>query len=374
MPETEPAVRYRPGVVLSALLEAAVDAIFLIDDEGTILLSSKSATSLLGFEADDLRGENIKIVMPGSEARHHDDYIQRYLELGEPRIIGIGRDVTARHRDGSLIPVHLSVGEARLGDRRLFVGILRDRTREVEAEREARDHRDRLAHVDRLNTLGAMAAALAHEVNQPLGAIGNYAEAGQQILRSLSGDADARLPEVLGKIAAQADRAGRVVHQLRTLARPQSSERRLADLRALIVATLELTRVDSRFGAVEITQDVPRNLPLVLIDPIQIQQVLLNLLRNAAEAQEAETALPAEIGILVRRRDGEIEVRVRDRGPGVSEEMASRLMEPFRTSKAEGMGLGLAICQSIVSAHGGRLWFENNDPPPGVTFLFTLPL
>jgi len=370
---------------LGALLDAAVDGMVLIDPRGRITRFNRAAERLFGYASDEVLGHNVAMLMPPPYRDEHDGYIARYEHTGERRIIGIGREVTARRKDGSSFPIDLSVGEFRRGEEHGFVGILRDITarkaQELQLRRnaeelqrafgEAEELRGRLTHAGRLGTLGEMVSGIAHEVNQPLTAIATYASACKRLL--LSGQADpAEIAEVLEKISTQAERAGQVIRGLRKLARRQDRVTLPLDINLLVGEVARLVEFEFRNAGWQLRQTLAPGLPSATGDGVQIQQVVLNLLRNAVEAM-TESAQGDTVELSTRRDGDCIEIRVEDRGPGLSPATVQRLFEPFFTTKAQGMGLGLSICKSIISAHGGELLHEPRTGG-GACFLVRLPI
>jgi C4-dicarboxylate-specific signal transduction histidine kinase len=254
----------------------------------------------------------------------------------------------------------------------MFVAQIVDRTEQIQAELEVRQHRERLAQVSRLGTMGEMAAGIAHELNQPLTAIANYAQA---CLRMIDADAieTAELNEILGKISGQARRAGHVIEGLRSFVKKRAVSRKPTKMARVIRDVMMLAELDGRAHGVSITSDTQEDLPLVQADPIQLQQVILNLIRNGVDAMVGDD--DRDGGVIVTTRleaPDEICVSVEDDGSGIDESVASRLFDPFFTTKAEGMGMGLALSRSIVEAHGGRLNFTRK-PSGGTIFTMTLP-
>jgi C4-dicarboxylate-specific signal transduction histidine kinase len=240
------------------------------------------------------------------------------------------------------------------------------------AEMEVRQHRERLGQVSRLGTMGEMAAGIAHELNQPLTAISNYAQACQRLLDQAAIE-PAELKEILAKINGQAKRAGQVIHGLRSFAKQRTVERRPTGIKQLLADVMMLAEMDTRTHGIPLTLRGEASLPRVQADPIQLQQVLLNLIRNAVDAMK--DAADKDRGITVRARltaDDEVELAVVDHGPGIAPEHRSQLLNPFFTTKEDGLGIGLSFSRSIVEAHGGHLRFEDN-PGGGSVFLVTLP-
>lgn len=356
-----------------ALLEAAVDGIVVIDDRGIVAAFSRAAEEMFGYRADEVIGHNVSMLMPEPYHHEHDGYLERYQRTGEARIIGIGREVSARRKDGSVFPIYLAVGEIR-GERPRFVGIIRDiteRTRQRQAEIEVRQHRERLAHVGRISLMGEMAAGLAHELNQPLGAITNYAQAARRMLES--GQGTDEVDEALGRISMQALRAGDVIRRLRAMIRKRDSEPSIVDVNGIVQDTLGLVEADARANAVRLRVELIPDPPPVRCDVVQIQQVLLNLVRNAIDAMRDDEGQRRTIVIRTDAGDdGMVGIEVADTGPGLEPEHEFRLFTPFHTTKPDGLGLGLSISRSLVESHGGELQYRPNAPR-GAVFRFTLP-
>ena len=355
---------------LQSILDTVPDAMVMIDAECVIQLFSATAERLFGYTADEIRGQNVSVLMPSPDRERHDGYLERYLRTNEPRIIGIGRVVTGQRRDVTTFPMELSVGEI-LGERRRFVGYVRDLTEREEAERRERELQSELIHVSRLTEMGQMAAMVAHELNQPLTAINNYMEAGTALLSRGGAAPVDRLRVVMERAAEQAVRAGQIIQRLRSLSSRGESKRRVEALPSLVAEAIELAEIGIKQKDVAI--DLQGDLPSVEVvaDRIQIQQVLLNLMRNAAEAVAGQpirkVVVTAELG------DDGVEIRVGDNGPGLSNGIRERLFQPFVSTKESGMGVGLSICNTIVKAHDGRIWAEDN-PGGGTIFRIVLPL
>jgi two-component system sensor kinase FixL len=487
---------------IEALLDAAVDAVILIDHRGLIEVFNRSAERLFGYAALEVVGQNVKILMSDVDRRQHDGYMERYERSGVPHIIGIGREVLARRKDGSTFPAFLSVGRVAGVEPPRYVGFIQDLTlrtqalsavvrerdranryleaaqtilvaldphgrvtlvnrkgceilkteesallgtdwfdtavpgpereraradfalylnrathephhvlypvqpREgapraiawryvavqegaagvtgilcsgddvtdaLQAAEEAREARERMMHVSRLATMGEMATGISHELNQPLAAIATYAQAAKRLLTAPHGQSE-DISEALEQIAAQALRAGEIIRRLRTLVSRRQSQREPTHLNTLIEELGTLTRADARLHDIRVTLDLAPDLPMIEVDPIQIQQVLLNLVRNAEQALEGALPGAREIVISTRlRSDGYVEAQVRDSGPGVAATILEDLFQPFATTKVEGTGLGLAISRSIIEAHKGKLEYAP-ESPRGASFVFRLPV
>jgi two-component system, LuxR family, sensor kinase FixL len=378
-PTTSPALLHSAEALQNTILATVPDAMIVIDEAGTILLFSEAAHRMFGYD-DDVVGKNVKILMPNPDRDRHDDYMRHYMDTGVAHIIGIGRVTTARRRDGSSFPIELAIGEAQTEHGRLFTGFIRDLTEIQRAERRLNDLQTELSHISRVSAMGSLASALAHELNQPLTAIASYAEGAQALLGAdgtPTPDNLAMVREALSEASAQALRAGQIVRRLREFISRGESERRVERLRRLVTeaAALALTGTGPNGMDFDIRLDPAAD--LVLCDRIQIQQVLLNLIRNAVEAMQRSPRQLLEIrSRRVRGNDGAapmVEVVVSDSGPGLAPEVAAVLFQPFNTSKEKGMGLGLSISRTIVEAHGGRIWAEPSEFG-GTAFHFTLEL
>jgi two-component system sensor kinase FixL len=353
-----------------AVLQAVPDAMVVIDEQGIIESFSPSAERMFGYAAAEVIGRNVSLLMPSPDHERHDGYLARYLATGERHIIGIGRMVTGKRKDGALFPMELSVGEALLEGRRRFTGFVRDLTERVNAERRVTTLQAELMHVARVTEMGQMGATLAHELNQPLTAIVNYLQACQRLLAAHLSPVPPRIQEVIEKAAAQADRAGQIIRRLRQFVEKRESERRADDLNAVVQEAAALALIGARSAGIVPRIDLAPDLPAVSIDRVQIQQVVLNLVRNAVEAMAESN--PRLLFIETGPQDGAIFVRVSDAGPGLAAEVAMQLFKPFVTTKDSGMGVGLSICRSIVEAHGGRIW-ATPRPEGGTIFTFTVP-
>ncbi len=304
--------------------------------------------------------------MPSPYRDGHDGYLARYLVTGERRIIGIGRIVVGQRRDGSTFPMELSVGEVNHAGTRLFTGFVRDLTERQERERRLSEVQSELVHVSRLTELGQMAAALAHEVNQPLTAMANYLNGVRRLLAA--GKQEAAL-QAMGRIAEQAERARQIIQRLRTMARKGETEHRPEDLAKTIEEASALALIGVGSG-LKLEIHVAPDAAAAVIDKVQIQQVLLNLMRNAAEAMEGQPR--RELTVATARIGDWVEISVADNGPGLPETVRSRLFQPFVTTKLAGMGVGLSVCRTIVEAHGGELRAGEAEGG-GTVFRMTVP-
>ena len=351
-------------------MEAAVDAIITIDESGRIRSFNPAAERMFQRDAGKAIGRPVSELMPEPHRSQHADYVHHYLTSGNPKIIGIGRDVEAINTDGDLIPVHLAVSEYRVGGERRFLGVLRDLTSQRTAEEAERETRARLAHAGRVSLMGEMTAGIAHEINQPLAAITMYAQACINLLGAEHAD-HARLESVLEKLRDQALRAGAVIERLQRFVKGRSVIAAPIDMNDLMTEVVALTANDARLENIDLVTAFDDPLPLVRCDAVQIQQVALNLIRNAIDAMtEIDCEHGTKIRITTVLDDGFVTVTVSDAGPGVVDE--DEIFRPFHTTKLTGMGMGLSISKTIIDAHGGDLTFENRAPV-GAAFSFRLP-
>jgi two-component system sensor kinase FixL len=356
---------------LESILATVPDGIIVIDDKGVIRSFSGAAERLFGYTAAEVCGRNVSMLMPSPYREQHDGYIQRYLTTGERHIIGVGRIARAQRKNGTTFPIELAVGEAKREDGSvLFTGFARDLTERQEREQRLHELQSELVHVSRISELGQMVSALAHEVNQPLAAIANYLSAAEHLMQS--GDYE-KAKVISHKALEQASRATQLIRSLRTFAKKHAGEARVEHLPKVIEEALALSLVGLHGRAVDISTSLHPEAQSVVIDKVQIQQVLFNLIRNAAEAM-ADGAAKPRLQIETRRADERyVLVAVADTGPGLSEAVRAKLFQPFVTTKSGGMGVGLSICRSIIEAHGGQLSARGN-PGGGTIFEFTLPV
>ena len=311
------------------------------------------------------------MLMPSPYHEEHDSYLQHYHKTGERRIIGIGRFVMGQRKNGDTFPLELLVGEFRLGDRLFFTGFVRDLTERQRTERRMQDLLSELLHVSRLSTMGQMASTLAHELNQPLTAVTNYLQGLKRLLGGGKIDSS-KVIEVIDRAVEQAARAGQVIRRLREFVAKGETDRRSENLNTVVEEAVALGLVGARQYGVRIGMQLSRGATPVFIDKVQIQQVVLNLVRNAVEAMEESEPRELVVSTIFSRSDGMVELRVADSGPGLTPEIAEHLFQPFRTTKKTGMGLGLSICREIVEAHGGQISATENAPN-GTVFSVTLP-
>jgi len=356
---------------LRSILQTVPDAMLIIDERGRIESLSTTAERLFGYRISEVAGKNIKMLMPTPYREQHDVYLKRYLTTGERHIIGIGRVVIGQRRDGTTFPMHLTVGELRLADRHYFTGFIRDLTEQQLTESRLTELQSEVTHMSRFTALGEMASTLAHEINQPLTAITNYLKGCHRLLERIEGEPAAVLRDALTKAADQALRAGHIIRRLREFVARGESDRRIEGLPKLIEDTSTLALIGAKENGISVSFRLDPVADFVLADRIQIQQVLMNLIRNAIEIM-VESSNHRQLEIATMSNAGEmVEVSVSDTGAGLAPEVASQLFQPFVTTKRKGMGLGLSICRTIVESHGGKIWVDTR-PEGGTIFRFTL--
>jgi two-component system sensor kinase FixL len=355
---------------LQSILDTVPEATIVIDERGIMHSFSVAAERLFNYTAQEAIGQNVKILMPAPYREAHDGYLARYMRTGERRIIGIGRVVVGMRKDGSTFPMELAVGEMNSGNQRFFTGFIRDLTERQKTEARLQELQSELVHISRLTAMGEMASTLAHELNQPLSAISNYLKGSRRMLEGAPDERAATLRDALDKAGDQAMRAGQIIRRLRDFVSRGESERRVESITKLVEEASALALVGVKDRGIKVRFQFDPSVDLVLADRVQIQQVLLNLIRNAMDSMEESANRDLMITVMPDN-DTHVRVSVADTGSGISPDIAEQLFQPFITTKRHGMGVGLSISRTIVEAHGGRIWVEPN-PPGGTIFNFTL--
>ena len=368
------AVRRRSAAIaahLQSILDTVPDAMVVIDDVGLIQSFSAAAERLFGWTPDEVIGQNVKILMPQPYRDDHDAYLERYRRTGERRIIGIGRVVVGARKDGSTFPMELSVGET-AGPQPFFTGFVRDLSERRQTEARLHDMQSELVHVSRLLAMGEMASTLAHEINQPLSAIAHLLTGSRRLIERGREEDRPKIQDALDKAAQQALRAGEVIHRMRAFVSRGDTEPTLESLTKVIEEASALALIGAKEHRVDVRFKLDPLADQVFIDRVQIQQVVLNLIRNGLEAMYQSPKRAMLISTVIDS-NGDALVSVADTGSGIAEEVREQLFQPFMTTKAEGMGVGLSISRSIIESHGGRIWAEPRQGG-GTIFKFTLPL
>lgn len=355
---------------LQSVLDTVPDAMVVIDTKGIMQSFSATAERLFGYSAAEAVGQNVKILMPTPYREGHDGYLHHYMSTGERRIIGIGRIVVGQRKDGSTFPMELSVGEMQVGERRFFTGFARDLTERQEAQQRLQELQSELIHMSRLTALGEMASTLAHELNQPLTAAASYLHGARRLLDQDPPQGLPMVRDAVDRAAQQALRAGQIIRRLREFVARGEAEPKIENLAKLIEDASALALVGAKETGARVRFQFDPSVQLVLADKVQIQQVLLNVIRNAIEAMQE--CVQRDLTIATQRSDSETAlIMVEDTGPGIAAEIRDQLFQPFVTTKRHGMGVGLSISRTIVESHGGRIWVEPN-PRGGTIFKLTL--
>ncbi|MGE0407642.1 MAG: nitrogen regulation protein NR(II) [Amphiplicatus sp.] len=340
---------------LNALIETAVDGIMCIDEAGRAELFNPACERIFGYSADEVIGRNIRMLMPPKYAEHHDDYLHSYVNTGVKKIIGIGREVEGRRKNGDVFPMDLSVGEFRHAGVRRFVGIVRDLSARAAAEQRLHELQNQVAHMGRVSAVAEMGSALAHELNQPLTAMTLYLTAAE---RAIVEDPD-KAADLFRRSRTEAARAGEIVRRIRQMVERADHEMGNFNLYEVVSVSIDLCRIADakRNSAIDVV-GLPRDFEL-FGDATQIQQILVNLIKNALDATEAQE--DRRVRITAQLATDRLELDVEDNGPGVAPEIRDRLFSPFTSSKAKGLGIGLSICRNIIEGHGGTL--DLVEPP-----------
>jgi two-component system sensor kinase FixL len=363
----------RSSEAIDALMDAAVDAIIIIAENGLIERFNRAAEAMFGYLESEVRGRNVSLLMPELHRSRHDGYLQRYRRTGEAAVIGKGREETALRKSGETFPIQLTVGEIQQPGQHGFVGIVRDISEVRQAQEQVRHLEEQLLHADRLVILGELTAGIAHEINQPLTAIAAYADAGSTLIDRVEDAAAADMRSICERIGGQARRAAEVVQRLRGLVRGGTVSKRRHDLNQIIRNILLLFEFEIKKTKTELLFFPLDSLQDLYVDEVQIQQILVNLVKNSLDAIGETGQLDGRIEIRAEIVDTEVLISVTDNGPGVAQKYRSRLFDSFFTTKPKGVGLGLSICKSIAAAHGGSLRYEQPEQG-GSRFTLALPL
>jgi two-component system sensor kinase FixL len=356
-----------------AVVNAMIDAVITIDQYGLIKSFNSAAQTIFGYTDDEVLDKNISILMPAPFSDHHDQYLAQYLTSKQPHIIGIGRELVAKHKDGTTFPIHLSVSEIKNHENKMFVGLIRNITQQRALEDQAKLHTEQLAHTERVNALGEMAAGIAHEINQPLTAISLFSQTAKNFCESGKFD---RLPALFEKLSLHSLRASAVIARMQKMTKKGNRAKEVVDCALMITEASKLAESEARLHKIAINIITSKQSLNVYVDRVQIQQVVLNLLRNGMEAMQpiesdnVDTIIELNIKL---NMDKYVEISVTDTGAGLPDQMREKLFKPFSSTKQNGTGIGLSISKSIVEEHGGHIHFHDNTPT-GAVFMFTLPI
>jgi two-component system sensor kinase FixL len=352
--------------------ETSLDGVVVIDEDGRVDSMNAAAQRMFGRAVAAPADIHVRLLLPEPRSDEHDGYMRRLLGGEEQRLPGIGRVLYGRRADGATFPCLVAMGESKLtGGRRVYIAFIRDLSSARENERKLRNAQAEIDSMHRLTSVGQVGSQLSHEINQPLGAIANYAQAARQLINGEGAAGLHRVDELLGKLISQVDRASSILRRLRRFVATPAAARKPRDINALIRRSIALAIADPSFDHIRVSTDLAPDLPRVHIDQVEMQQVLTNLIINAGEAMAHSDE--AILDIRSRLRDDGVAIEVADHGPGLDPAAADRLFQPFVTTKPEGLGLGLSICRSIVEAHQGTIAAAPN-PGGGTVFTITLPL
>jgi two-component system, LuxR family, sensor kinase FixL len=358
---------------LNSILNASIEGIVVIDLAGTIVSVNSAVENIFGFTAEELIGNSVNLLLPINLRKKQDYYLEKYLRIFIPKAIGHIREVEGLRKDGTLVPLDMTIAEFPLDGVQYFSGIVRDVSARKLQEQQEREHLEKLAHVTRLGLMGEMASGIAHEVNQPLSAVVNYTQTCLRFLQNENPNLE-KISETMLKANQQALKAGQIIHNMREFVKTRKIRRSTVDINELIYDAISLFESDFKQHLIEMRFELTKSLPYIFIDRVQIEQVILNLIRNSIDAlkempQFTQRQLSIESSLNPVKY---IEIRVKDNGPGLTAIQREKILTPFFTTKASGMGMGLSISRSLVEAHHGTLHF-NSKEDKGTTFYFTLP-
>jgi PAS domain S-box-containing protein len=350
-----------------AILETTVDAIITIDSQGIVQTFNAAAEKIFGYRAEEVIGNNVKMLMPEPYQSEHDGYISKYLKTGVPKIIGTGRQVNGLRKDGTEFPMDLAVSEVPLKDKRLFAGIIRDMTEHILLE-------EQLVQSTKLAAVGRLISGIAHEVNNPVSIIKLHIASVMQNIESQ------KLPEDLIKtlrvIQRQNNKIGQIISGLQAFSRQGSFSPDWINVNQTVHTALRLVENTLQNQGIVYQVELADSLPKVFLDPIRIEQVLLNLFNNAIEAMPDGGVLTISTTLETDQTDEDwVVIRIRDTGTGIEKDHLTQLFDPFFTTKevGEGTGLGLSVSYGLIQEHGGRIKVSS-QPGKGTEFQIYLPI
>ena len=350
------------------LVDTALDAVLIMDEQGCITDWNSRAESMFGWRREEAVGQLVsEMVIPMRYRSDHQRGLRHFLTSGAGSVLNRSIEIEAVRRNGSEFPVELSVAAFRVGGTWAFSGFVRDITERKWAQQMQSD----FAHMNRVSVMGELAASLSHEITQPIASARNNARAAQNFLKMQPPDLG-EVREALSSVVGDADRAGEIIDRIREQIKKAPPRKERFDLSAAIKEVIILARSVTNRNGVSVQPRLTAGLVPVLGDRVQLQQVLLNLILNAAEAMGSVNEGPRDLLICTEQDGADIHVAVCDSGPGIDLALLDRVFDAFYTTKSRGTGMGLSICRSIIHAHGGKLWAEANEPR-GAVFRFTLP-
>ncbi|WP_371395708.1 nitrogen regulation protein NR(II) [Fretibacter rubidus] len=363
---------YTPETELDAVLDTMVDGVIMIDNAGLIQRYNPACQQIFGYDRDEVLGQNIRMLMPDPYRKDHDDYIANYQATGDAKIIGIGRDVQGQRKNGDVFPMYLSVGELPSKGSRAFVGIIRDLSQEAAQKKKYDQLQQSHFHLSRVAAMDQMGSAIAHELNQPLSAIMNYLQAGLVGIESGKAPDTEKLSMIMTKSSEQAERAARILSRLRRFIETGDTDKDIKPITDIVQTAIDLTLPSFKNSGIVLIKEIAEDLPQALVSDVQIQQVLVNLIRNACEAMADSPQKRLTVSVNYADNNALI-VGISDTGKGMSDDEYEELYKPFSSTKDDGLGVGLSISQTIIANHEGRLWAERNTPI-GTRFFFSLPV
>lgn len=360
-------------IELEAVLDTLVDGVIIINALGVMSLFNPACEKMFGYEPGEVIGQNVKMLMPEPYQTEHDTYLKNYKDTAVKKIIGIGREVRGKRKNGSIFPMDLSVGESSLEGKPIFVGIIRDLTKRHEERRKYEHLQEEHFHLSRVSAMNEMGSAIAHELNQPIAASINYTETAKLIIeRGGTLDTD-KLMSILNRAVEQTHRASDIISRMRGFIERGDVEKAPQNIRDIAETSVRLAFLGLDNQDIALTYDIKNDIPLVFVNSIQIQQVFVNLIKNACEAMFDSPQKDLLIRATLSDSGDYVSVSVIDTGRGLTEKDIETLFVPFSSQKSEGMGVGLSISQSIITHNGGQLWAQPHNPV-GSVFHFTLPV
>jgi PAS domain S-box-containing protein len=353
------------------VVETASDAVVSIDESGAIILANPATKRIFGYDPEELIGKPLTVLMPGAMRKFHEAGFKRYLDTGTRHLNWQGTEMTAQRANGEEFPAEVSFGEMTVDQRKVFTGFIRDISEKKRSEEELRNTQAELARMMRVMTIGQLTASIAHEVSQPLSGIITNASTCLRMLKSDPPNIDGAR-ETAQRTIRDGNRASEVITRLRTLFSKKQIEVEPVDLNEAAREVITLLSSELQRNDVILIHDFSDRLPNINGDRVQLQQVILNLLRNASDAMSGIEDRPRQMVLRTELEGEHVRLSVQDSGVGFTPEVAGQMFESFYTTKSDGMGVGLSISRSIIEANHGRLWATANDGP-GATFAFSIP-